>query len=194
LQYFSVASDNNNDKEEKQTIRERLQERHKKGFPAAKKGVLSAKDLVQRYGPVFVGTYLSVYVVTVAGFFVGVESGVLDPAYILSMVTSNEEAAKSTVEMVTEFMDNHSWTKPYVEVVARNPEMANLGVAWIAAKFTEPVRLVVTAAIVPKIARTFGFAAPTSETTDDDVVEEEPIITEEESSSKEESDKTSATK
>jgi hypothetical protein len=41
--------------------------------------------------------------------------------------------------------------------VEENPHFANLGVAWVANKFTEPARLVFTMAIVPKLARHFGF-------------------------------------
>jgi hypothetical protein len=47
-------------------------------------------------------------------------------------------------------------------MVERNPHMANLAVAWIATKFTEPIRLGFAVLIVPKIARTLGFANKTA--------------------------------
>mmetsp|Transcript_40463 Transcript_40463/g.80464 ORF Transcript_40463/g.80464 Transcript_40463/m.80464 type:complete len:114 (-) Transcript_40463:174-515(-) len=73
---------------------------------------------------------------------------------------SEETDAKSTVQVVTEFMDHYSWTRPYVPIVENNPEVANLGVAWIAVKFTEPIRFGVTVAIVPRLARYLGYAPP----------------------------------
>jgi hypothetical protein len=166
----SSTADKKEEDDESSTSRERFQDRREQGTVAAK----SFTDLLRRYGPVFVGTYLTVYVSTVAGIFVGVESGVLDPAFILSMVADNSdpENVKSTAEIITEFLEGYSWTAPYAPTVERHPEMANLAVAWIATKFTEPVRLGVTAIIVPRVARTFGFAAKTEELEEEVIIEE----------------------
>ena len=66
----------------------------------------SAKELIKVYGPVFIGTYLTVYAATLATLFTGVESGMLDPSTVLSMVNSDKETAKSTVEVIVEFMEH----------------------------------------------------------------------------------------
>lgn len=185
LHYFSA--DTNDKSGEHHTLRERIHERQEQGKEAAKQGAKSAKSLIQKYGPAFVGTYLTVYVSTVAALFVGVESGVLDPAMVLSYVSDGQEA-KSTVEVITEFMSHYPWMEGWAPVIKNKPQIANLAVAWIATKFTEPVRLALTIAIVPKISRTFGFAQPKSEKSADgsSTVEQETHKVTEESSSKEE--------
>jgi hypothetical protein len=114
--------------------------------------------MIQKYGMVFLGTYFVVYVSTLASLFAGIESGVLDPAYVMSWVSSDSDA-KSTVAVVVEFMDHYSWTRPYKSYVQNNPEVANLGVAWIAVKFTEPIRFGTTVAIVPRLSRYLGYAS-----------------------------------
>lgn len=139
------------------TLRERMEVQRDRGREAATKGAHSLREMVQKYGTVFIGTYATVYFSTLALLFTGIESGVLDPLYIMSWV-SEEADAKSTVQVVTEFMDHYSWTRPYVPIVENNPEVANLGVAWIAVKFTEPIRFGVTVAIVPRLARYLGYA------------------------------------
>ena len=163
--YYHFSSATDSDEEAKQsTLRERMHERREKGRAAAKKGALKAGDLLKTYGPVFIGTYLGVYLSTLGVLYLGVETGVLDPANLLSLVTSNEDSVKSTAEIITEFLDHYPWTKPYSPVVARNPQMANFAVAWIATKFTEPIRFGVTVAIVPKLARTLGYVTPKADT------------------------------
>jgi hypothetical protein len=124
----------------------------------------SAKLMLKQYGPVFVGTYMSVYFGTLGALFAGVESGLLDPAGLFTMLghASTEGAAQgetiNTVKLVVDFMSNHAYLEPYAHYFERNPQVANLAVAWIAVKFTEPVRLAVSVAITPKLARYFGYA------------------------------------
>jgi hypothetical protein len=78
---------------------------------------------------------------------------VLDPAYLISLLSS-EETTKSTVDFTVDLLSHYSW---------------------IATKFTEPVRLEVAVVLVPKVARSLGFAdaGPRSE---EDIVEEEEIV------------------
>ena len=145
------------DAPEDSTFRQRMDERRIKGAKAARKGAKSFSNMVQQYGPVFIGTYFSVYFTTLGSLFLGVESGVLDPAYIMSLVAEEGETTKSTVSIVSEFLEHYSWTAPYASKVQENPQMANLAVAWIATKFTEPLRLAFTGAITPRLARKFGY-------------------------------------
>jgi hypothetical protein len=156
VRYFSAAT---GDEKKKPS----MQERQQQAKAAATKGAKSAKDLLRTYGPVFVGTYLSVYAATLSSLFVGVESGALDPGFVLSMVTDDTQAAKSTVQVIVEVLDHYPWTRPYAPIIERNPEFANLGVAWVATKFTEPIRLAITIPLVPKIARTIGWTTPKEE-------------------------------
>lgn len=139
------------------TFRQRMEARTRGGRKAARKGARSATEMIQRYGPVFIGTYLGIYVTTLGTLYIGVESGVLDPAYIMSWVAEEGETSKSTVQFVTEFLEHYSWTKQYAPMVEKHPGGANLGVAWIATKLTEPLRLGASALVVPRIARYFGY-------------------------------------
>lgn len=48
----------------------------------------------------------------------------------------------------------------YLEVEHVNSKTGTFLLAWIATKFTEPLRLAVTLAITPRVARFFGRAPP----------------------------------
>lgn len=159
-QFSATAGDGRGD--EKVT----MGERRSRASKAAKQGARSAGAMFRTYGPVFVGTYLSVYAATLGGIFLGIESGALDPGFVLSQVSSNTEEAKSTVQVIIEFLDHYPWTRPAVPFLERNPELANLGVAWVATKFTEPVRLAITFPIVPRVSRAIGWTGPNND--DDD--------------------------
>lgn len=138
-----------------------MEARRDQGRQAAADGAHSLRGMVQKYGKVFIGTYLAVYFSTLGILFSGIESGVLDPAYVLSWVSDDsmeDGVKKSTVAVVAEFMDHYAWTRPYKSFVENNPELANLGVAWIAVKFTEPIRFGTTVAIVPRLSRYLGYA------------------------------------
>lgn len=128
---------------------------------SAVSGAKSFGAMLRQYGPVFVGTYMGVYFTTLGLLFAGVESGVMDPVSLFGWIgaAGADGETRTTVEFVVQFMESHSLTKPYAPVVERNPEFANLAAAWVAVKFTEPVRFPIAVAITPKIARTFGFAA-----------------------------------
>jgi len=128
------------------------------------------KGMVRQYGPLFVSTYLVVYVSTVFGFYLGIESGLLDPAYLMSFITSvpdptdadpdTVEKASNSVEAIVRWLNQHEWTKPAAPYVEKYPWAANFGVAWIATKPTEPIRFGFTVAILPTLARTLGYNAP----------------------------------
>jgi len=50
--------------------------------------------------------------------------------------------------------------KPVVAFVESNPHAGLFALAWVTTKFTEPVRLLVTIMIVPRIARYLGRVPP----------------------------------
>lgn len=120
------------------------------------------RSMVRKYGPIFVGTYLTVYVSTWASLFAGIESGLLDPAYILSFFTSSTHGADgetvlTTADLILEVLNKYSWTQPAVPFVEKYPSVANLAVAWIATKPTEPIRFGVTVMVLPRVARALGY-------------------------------------
>ena len=132
---------------------------------SARKGAQTFGGMIKRYGPIFVGTYFVVYVSTLGLLFVGVEGGVLDPVSLFSWLGSagggEGEEVKNTVHLVVEFMNSHSYLEPYSHYIEKNPSVANLAVAWIAVKFTEPIRLAITLGITPRVARSVGWTVPT---------------------------------
>jgi len=129
-------------------------------------------SMIRLYGPVFLGTYFCVYVATLGSLFMGVESGVLDPVHVMQSWGVGE-GTESTVQFVVDWMKSHTLTEPYAETVKKNPELGNLAVAWIAVKFTEPVRFAVTLALTPRVARAIGWTVKKEEETEQDQEEKD---------------------
>lgn len=150
-----------------------------------------AKRFLQKYGAVFVGTYISIYVTTLLSIFGALDSGLLDPdligqvfkvskdfacetadvlgpagcgssmdeaatAYANELSTEMTREKRTLVEIVTGYLQNYEWSAQYAEKMEQNPHLANLAVAWFMVKFTEPVRLALAFAVVPKVARALG--------------------------------------
>lgn len=160
------------------TKKDRLQNAAQRGKKAVSKGAVSLRGLIQKYGWTFVGTYLGVYFVTLGTLFISVDSGLIDPVTITSIewpwhhpsggiedaaggsgggttntTSSDQKDFDSAVEFVASYMKKFPWTAPYSDFVLRNPHLANFGIAWVATKFTEPIRLPVSIAIVRKIKK-----------------------------------------
>ena len=142
------------------TMRERATQHARNSAKVARKGAKSAGEMMKQYGPVFAGTYFGIYWATLGLCYGGIDSGLIDPLTVIQFIKSNSDAASdsapTTVAYVVEFMEHYSLTAPYAPYVAKNPHFANLGVAWIGVKFTEPVRLALAMAVVPRVARYFG--------------------------------------
>jgi hypothetical protein len=122
----------------------------------ARHGAKSFGGMMKKYGPVFFATYMGVYVSTVGGLYLGVESGVLDPAQMLDWITGNHEETRSSAAVVAEIMGKYRLTEGFADICLEKPHVANLAIAWVATKFTEPIRIALTASIVPRIARHFN--------------------------------------
>ena len=121
------------------------------------KGARAFGAMMKKFGPVFIGTYLGVYVSTLALLFGGIETGVLDPIVLFQWIGSDTVSASTTHELVIDFMKNHTVTKPAVPYLEQNPSLANFAVAWITVKFTEPIRLPVALFLTPRVARMVGY-------------------------------------
>lgn len=135
---------------------------------SARDGAKTFGGMLQQYGPVFVGTYVGVYFATLGVLFLGVESGFLDPTGLFNMLGHNDDGeTKNTVKLVVDFMEQYELTAKYAHIVEKRPEVANLAVAWIAVKFTEPLRLATSLAITPRIARYFGVKPKVVESSDE---------------------------
>ncbi|CAB9521496.1 Protein of unknown function (DUF1279) [Seminavis robusta] len=136
--------------------------------------------MMNTYGPTFLWTYLSVYALTLGGLYVGVESGMLDPVTLLGYINGSNDEVGSTAEALAELMKQYTLTEPFVDTVQEKPHLANLAIAWITTKFTEPIRLGTSAAVVPVVARHFGVV-PNAGSSDGEKGEEgrEESVTEE---------------
>eukprot|EP00563_Minutocellus_polymorphus_P003516 CAMPEP_0181046790 /NCGR_PEP_ID=MMETSP1070-20121207/14532_1 /TAXON_ID=265543 /ORGANISM="Minutocellus polymorphus, Strain NH13" /LENGTH=257 /DNA_ID=CAMNT_0023125415 /DNA_START=162 /DNA_END=935 /DNA_ORIENTATION=- len=152
----------------------RLNSAREKGQAAAKKGAIGVRDMIQKYGFTFLGTYFGLYFGTLGALFAGIDSGFLDPATVMDSVSwipgihigggdGDGEGTKTTADLVVQLMQKYEFTKQYADAVANNPHTANLGIAWIATKFTEPIRLGVSLAVVPRIHRALGRDTPKDE-------------------------------
>jgi len=152
----------------------RLKTTAMKGGVVVKQGVTS---LIRKYGWTFVGTYFTIYLVTLGSLFASLDSGLIDPTTLSSMNpfpwvsgTGSEESvvaaaeadaqeAKSTVDILSAYLEEWEFTRPYAAVVGKNPHIANLAIAWVATKLTEPVRVALALAIVPRISKILGQKA-----------------------------------
>jgi len=109
------------------------------------------KALWARYGYVAIGTYIGVYWATLAGLFYGYDSQLLVPLEML-----NDPAAAS--DKLATAMGMLRLPDSSIEWVRSEPRAGTFAIAWATAKFTEPVRALVTIWAVPKIARILGLA------------------------------------
>lgn len=158
----------------RENARESYKEFREHPRESMREGAKSFSGMMRKYGPVFVGTYAGVYLTTLGSLFACVQSGLLDPAYLFSLFGEVDAGeAKSTVDLVVEWMRNHSFTEPYAPFMERNPYLANLAVAWIAIKFTEPIRAAVALGITPRVARSLGYANAAPEHDEEEHVAEQ---------------------
>lgn len=137
-------------------------------------GAKGLSGMMRKYGPVFVGTYLGVYLTTLGSLFAGVQSGLLDPAYLFSLfghVDAGETV--NTVDLVVNWMKHTSFTEPYAPWMEERPYLANFAVSWIAVKFTEPIRMPVAIGLTPRVSRFLGYSQAPPPPPEADVVEDE---------------------
>lgn len=88
---------------------------------------------IRQYGFVGVATYLGIYLATLFSLYTLISSGAIAGSDILSALKS--------LGIGGELLDRI------------DPKAGNFAIAWIAAKFTEPLRLGITIALTPWIAR-----------------------------------------
>mmetsp|Transcript_3721 Transcript_3721/g.4881 ORF Transcript_3721/g.4881 Transcript_3721/m.4881 type:complete len:351 (+) Transcript_3721:78-1130(+) len=162
-------NETNNSKNESTDRKEKMQKAAIKGQKVVKKGAHSVHDLVKKYGRTFVGTYFTIYIVTLGSLFVGLDTGIIDPATLSHIDlpwhsghgadeqnAADAEEFKSSVELVAAYMAKYEWTAPYADMVQKNTHTSNLAIAWVATKLTEPIRLPLTLTILPRISKMMG--------------------------------------
>jgi Protein of unknown function (DUF1279) len=167
----------------------RLREFKENPKQTALDGAKSFTTMLRMYGPVFIGTYAAVYFTTLSGLYAGVASGALDPVALFTTlgiiptaaataadagatVATTTITTTTTVDLVYNVLDHHEITKSYAHYVQDYPALANLGVAWISVKFTEPIRLPVAISITPRVARYIGYRPKVKEQAENDKKDE----------------------
>mmetsp|Transcript_11569 Transcript_11569/g.16877 ORF Transcript_11569/g.16877 Transcript_11569/m.16877 type:complete len:246 (+) Transcript_11569:405-1142(+) len=163
----STVSDMRNDDEvdNKSTEKDKMQLAARTGSKAMTKGAHSISGMVQKYGRTFVGAYASVYFITLGTLFGGIDSGIIDPSTLSnievpwhiaddgSLGPTDKDDFDSGVQYVASLLKKFKWSEPYADTVVKNPHLANLAIAWIATKLTEPIRFALSLAIVRSIKK-----------------------------------------
>mmetsp|Transcript_18576 Transcript_18576/g.27399 ORF Transcript_18576/g.27399 Transcript_18576/m.27399 type:complete len:277 (-) Transcript_18576:325-1155(-) len=181
-QLSTISTSHNNTPNKKETRRERTMTKMRASATKMEPTARKSLSLLQQYGPVFVGTYLSVYFLTLGSLFAATTYEVIDVSSVfyylgkfnlhsvaetaetgvietVSVETSEEESTQA-VKYVVGLLAKYDVTRPYAEMAKTNPHVVNLGVAWVATKLTEPLRFGVTALILPKVAKLLGRGPP----------------------------------
>ncbi|KAF1331723.1 Membrane protein, partial [Globisporangium splendens] len=135
------------------------------------------KDLWRKYGIVAIGTYFSMYGIVLGSIYVAIDQGWVSTAKT-SRDSDSEDADNNDFNVVTATnkygfvytvtlrlmsfvtLAEDLGIAKYLEVERVNAKTGTFLLAWIATKFTEPVRLAVTLAITPRIARFLRRAPP----------------------------------
>ena len=108
-----------------------------------------AKQLWKAYGYIAVGSYLGLYIVTLTSIYLSLD---FDIFHAETFGFKPEEA----VLKVCRLFESITGSKALPEFIAQNPKVGTFALAWVMTKFTEPIRLGVTVAAVPNIAKLFG--------------------------------------
>jgi hypothetical protein len=131
-----------------------------------KKKKPSLIDLVRLHGFSFVGTYFTIWLGTFGPIYTLLDSGLIDPMVLMNIDFPwhylGSEAIDpgqydSAIDFVAAKMKQYKWLEPYADNVKENPRAADFAMAFVATKLTEPVRLPLALAIVPKISKWRGI-------------------------------------
>lgn len=125
------------------------------------------KDLWQKYGMVAVGTYFTMYGVVLGSIYVAIEQGWVSTARPSTKrgkepLVDGEQPAEdfNLVTATNKFVTlAEEWgLAKHMDLQRVNSKTGSFVIAWVATKFTEPLRLALTLAITPRIARLVGRA------------------------------------
>ncbi|EQC42404.1 hypothetical protein SDRG_00140 [Saprolegnia diclina VS20] len=118
------------------------------------------KDLWKQYGLVAVGTYLTIYGIVLGSMYAAIETGVLStkkevPRKEGDAASPDDESSLNILTATNRMMD---WTNAiglgqYLDIPEVNSKTSAFLIAWVATKFTEPLRFAVTLMVTPRVAR-----------------------------------------
>ncbi|CAM9621990.1 unnamed protein product [Heterosigma akashiwo] len=123
-----------------------------------KKWKAQGKAMWKQYGVVATATWFGTYFITLGSFYAGFSSGLLDSKSWVGE-SSDKENNESNSFKFLDWFERFETLKPLVQQVKQSPRVQTFLLAWVATKFTEPVRMVIVVGVTPRIARALGYAA-----------------------------------
>ncbi|KAI9905852.1 hypothetical protein PsorP6_014177 [Peronosclerospora sorghi] len=120
------------------------------------------KRLWRQYGVVAIGTYVTLYGAVLGSIYVAIDQGWVRTSK--KQASENEETPPdesfNLVTTTNKFVKiaEDLGIAQYLEIERVNAKSGTFLLAWIATKFTEPLRLALTIAVTPRIARFVGRA------------------------------------
>ncbi len=106
---------------------------------------------------VAIGTYFSIYVGVLGALFCIFDSGLLTAADLpTDMSQSMMNRIDGILSALPDWLEN--FVRGVLATMQEKPKMQTLTVAWLATKLTEPLRLITTIFLTPRVARALGRA------------------------------------
>uniref|UniRef100_A0AAV1VPD1 DUF1279 domain-containing protein n=1 Tax=Peronospora matthiolae TaxID=2874970 RepID=A0AAV1VPD1_9STRA len=120
------------------------------------------KDLWRKYGVVAMGTYFSLYGAVLGSIYLAIDQGWVHTDTGRNSMRSAKQSDEnfdlvSTTNKFVKWAEDFGIAQ-YLEVERVNAKTGSFLLAWVATKFTEPLRLALTVAATPRIARFLGRA------------------------------------
>ncbi|CAH0475089.1 unnamed protein product [Peronospora belbahrii] len=120
------------------------------------------KDQWRKYGVVAIGTYLTMYGAVLGSIYLAIDRGWIHTSKTTNL-KDHEKEEDDRFDFVTTTnrfvkLAEDLGIAQYLEIERVNAKTGSFLLAWIATKFTEPVRLALTIAVTPRIARFLGRA------------------------------------
>ena len=113
------------------------------------------KAMWQKYGYMGIGFYLTVYITVLSSIYFSLDLDLLNAAAFGVDPTSAVKKVCNLVETVT----GNGFLPGYIN---DHPKVGTFAIAWVMTKFTEPLRLGLTIAALPTVARVFGRGGSTA--------------------------------
>lgn len=167
LRHFSTTPDEDKDKKkphEDLSIREALSDRKitkDEAKRVAQTKVNRFVELWRKYGVVAVATYFSIYFGTLGSLYLLFDYDIIGAS---NLGFSPEQAT----EMLAGVLDRVHAPDSITSAVRGNAKITTFAMAWLTAKFTEPLRLLATVFATPRIARFVGYEGMKSKKKDDE--------------------------
>ena len=117
------------------------------------------KQLWQKYGYLSIGFYVGLYVTTLSGIFVSLD-------FDLFRASTFGFDPIESVKKFCDFVEYMTGSVSLPAYIRENPRVGTFAIAWVMTKFTEPLRLAFTIAVMPTVAKFVSNLRRTTTTTE----------------------------